>query len=88
MTGVSASIPVSIALVEAIAGTGSATALAREIGLTDWSVSHSSDDFRLNARHILTAAGNGLAFWGHEEIAVPVENGADREFKQRFSYHR
>jgi transcriptional regulator GlxA family with amidase domain len=44
--GISASLPVSIALVEAIAGTQKANELAAELGVTDWSATHNSDAFQ------------------------------------------
>lgn len=46
--GVSAAIPVSIALVEAIAGHARAAALAGRLGVTDWSAKHDSDAFHLH----------------------------------------
>jgi len=76
-TGVTASIPVSLALVEAIAGGERAEAVARDLGATDWSAAHRSDDFRLGARAVATAAGNLLAFWSHEEVGIPIDPGVD-----------
>ncbi len=35
-TGISASMPMSLTLIEAIAGSGKAHAVGREIGLPDW----------------------------------------------------
>ena len=76
-TGVTASIPVSLALVEAIAGGERAEAVARDLGAPDWSTAHRSDDFRLGARAVATAAGNLLAFWSHEEVGIPIDSGVD-----------
>ena len=76
-TGAAASIPVSLALVEAIGGRERALAVATALGVADWSPAHRSDDFQLNARHIFTAARNVLAFWSHEKIAVPISPGSD-----------
>jgi len=76
-TGASASIPVSLALVEAIGGRERALAVAKSLGVADWSPAHRSDDFQLNARHTFTAARNWLAFWSHEKIGVPVSPGSD-----------
>ena len=76
-TGAAASIPVSLALVEAIGGLERALAVAKSLGVADWSPAHRSDDFYLNARHIFTAARNLLAFWSHEKIGVPVSPGSD-----------
>jgi transcriptional regulator GlxA family with amidase domain len=65
-TGVTASIPASLALVEAIAGRDRATEVARELGAGYWSAAHNSNDFALNYRYVLTAAHNELSFWSHE----------------------
>jgi transcriptional regulator GlxA family with amidase domain len=76
-TGVSASIPVSLALVEAIAGRVHAETVAKTLGVDNWSPAHHSDGFRLSARHVFTAAGNWLSFWAHENVGVPVMQGTD-----------
>jgi putative intracellular protease/amidase len=66
-TGVTASIPVSLALVEAIAGQALATALARSLGVRRWDAGHRSTDFKLDAHHAWTAAGNhGVASLNQE----------------------
>lgn len=44
--GISASLPVSIALVQAMAGKEKARALADTLGVNDWSSKHSSDAFQ------------------------------------------
>jgi hypothetical protein len=44
--GVSASMPTSIALVEAIAGPAKAAEVARDVGITSWSSKHNSDAFK------------------------------------------
>lgn len=76
-TGVTASIPVSLALVEAIAGRDRATEVASELGARDWSAAHDSNDFALNYGYVLTAADNELSFWSHEKVGVPVSTGVD-----------
>lgn len=76
-TGVSASIPVSLALVEAIAGTDSALALATRLGVADFNASHDSTAFRLGPRLLMTAARNWTVFWSHEKIVLPVSDGVD-----------
>lgn len=74
-TGVTASIPVSLALVEAIGGYERALSVARAIGATDWNAAHRSGDFKLRALHMYVAATNWVSFWSHEEIGVPISNG-------------
>jgi putative intracellular protease/amidase len=74
-TGVTASIPISLALVEAIAGTSRSLAVAHAMGATDWSPAHNSDNFKLKTSDMFTVAGNWLSFWSHEKIGVPISNG-------------
>ncbi|CAO3359837.1 hypothetical protein [Azospirillum melinis] len=76
-TGVTASIPVSIALVEAIAGRERAAEVAQHLGIKDWGASHRGEDFSLTLSSISTAAINWLAFWRHEDIEIPVAHGTD-----------
>jgi putative intracellular protease/amidase len=76
-SGVSASIPISIALVEAIAGRARAEALGKRLGATDWSPRHNSEQFRLTPRAFLTALANKAMFWRHEELGIAVAPGVD-----------
>ncbi|MDH6230481.1 putative intracellular protease/amidase [Mesorhizobium soli] len=76
-TGVTASIPASLALVEAIAGRAKASAAAAQLGVADWTAVHDSGPFRLTAGRIWQIGSNFLAFWGHETLQVPVEAGFD-----------
>ncbi|WP_395452559.1 DJ-1/PfpI family protein [Azospirillum melinis] len=76
-TGVTASIPVSLALVEAIAGRERAVAVAQYLGIKDWGASHRGEDFTLTLSNVVTAATNWLAFWLHEDIEIPVTHGMD-----------
>ena len=75
-TGVSAAMPVSIALVEAIAGRERAVALARDLGVDDWGTNHDSAAYRLG-NSFLTGVRNTLAAWGVEELGIPVSNGVN-----------
>ncbi|MGR2739713.1 DJ-1/PfpI family protein [Billgrantia sp. Q4P2] len=76
-TGVSASIPVSLALVEAVAGAAQADRLALDLGMPDFGVSHDSDAFGLSFEMMLTIARNAMTFWNHERLELPVEDGVD-----------
>lgn len=76
-TGVSASIPVSLALVEAIAGRQRASTVASSLGIGDWSDNHRSAAFKLDRRHFWTAASNWLAFWSHQQLDIPIADGVD-----------
>jgi len=74
-TGVTASIPVSLALVEAISGTKRANEVGQALGIDDWGVKHQSDEFKLSAKHLWVAASNWLAFWSKEKIGIPIAEG-------------
>lgn len=76
-TGVSASLPVSLAIVEALAGPARARAVAHALGLGSWQPAHRSERFGLNLAHVGTLAANTALFWRHERIELPVADGAD-----------
>ena len=76
-TGVTASLPVSLALVEEIAGRERAVALAHELGVSSWNASHDSARYELDRGQVTTAAINLLAFWRWERIGVPIAPGVD-----------
>jgi hypothetical protein len=76
-TGITASVPTMLALVEAIAGRERAQALAGELGVDSWSPAHDSTPFHLNARRRWNFLLNKLAFWRHEQWGVDVRNGSD-----------
>lgn len=76
-TGVSASIPVSLALVEAIAGRKRATEVAASLGIDDWSAAHNSEPYGVSARHVFTLVRNRAIFWRRDAIGIEVEPGVD-----------
>lgn len=76
-TGVTASIPVSIALVESIGGKEKAREIAKEFGVNDWGTSHQTSNFKLENVHYWTAAKNFLSFWSHENVGIKVSSGID-----------
>jgi transcriptional regulator GlxA family with amidase domain len=76
-TGVSASIPVSLAIVEAIAGRESAAELADELGVARWDAGHASALFVLDRPTAATAASNLLSVWSWETVALPLRDGVD-----------
>jgi transcriptional regulator GlxA family with amidase domain len=67
-TGISASMPMALTLIEAIAGRDKAKAVARDLGLTSWDAGHASDAFSFTRPFALTAIGNAVAFWRHEQL--------------------
>lgn len=76
-TGVTASIPVSLALIEAIAGFKKAREMAIELGVSDWSPRHNTEEFRLGWKQYVTAAKNLIFFWNYESIGIPMYEGID-----------
>lgn len=76
-TGITASIPAILALVEAMAGRDTARATADSLGAEDWDAAYDSKPFRLTANRVLRIVGNTVAFWGHDTIEIPVEDGFD-----------
>lgn len=76
-TGISASIPFSLALVEAIGGREAASRLAAQLGVASWSAEHDSASFRLSGAAIWTAVRNGAAVWNHDRIGISATDGID-----------
>jgi putative intracellular protease/amidase len=76
-TGITASMPMSLTLIEAIAGRDKARAVGRDIGLADWDARHGSDEFRFTRPFALTAIGNTAAFWTHERLGIELKEGVD-----------
>ncbi|PJZ64977.1 transcriptional regulator [Leptospira wolffii] len=76
-TGVTASIPVSLALVEAVAGKEKALSVASKFGASGWDRNHKSEDFHLGPDSIWTVVKNTLLIWSHKEIPIIVSENAD-----------
>ncbi|HMM91282.1 DJ-1/PfpI family protein [Bradyrhizobium sp.] len=76
-TGISASMPISLTLIEAIAGRDKARAVGRDIGLPDWDARHESDEFTFTRPFALTAIGNTAAFWARERLGIELKDGVD-----------
>lgn len=76
-TGVSASIPMSLTLVEAIAGQAKAQQIADDLGVETWDARHRSNAFKLTRNFALSAAGNTLAFWNHEKLGLSLQPATD-----------
>ena len=79
--GISAAMPTSLALVEAIAGHARAAAVARELGVADWGTQHDSDAFhpQLGVNLGAFAATNYTNHWFHQiqRVGIPVAAGID-----------
>ena len=75
--GVSASIPASLALVEAIAGRDLALGTAQRLGISAWGTAHDTSAFAFTLGRVSMAATNWLAWWGHETVEIPVKDSFD-----------
>jgi putative intracellular protease/amidase len=76
-TGVTASIPMSLALVEAIGGRATAQATAKQFGVREWSAAHRTADFELRRGDIPFVIGTMAAVWNHETVEAPITDGVD-----------
>lgn len=76
-TGVSASLPLSLKLVEAIAGEAAAGKLANDLGVTDFAQDHISQKFEISADHVLQGALNAASIAEHEDLGLPIKDGMD-----------
>ncbi|MFB6421155.1 MULTISPECIES: DJ-1/PfpI family protein [Bradyrhizobium] len=76
-TGITASMPMALTLVEAIAGRAKAEAVAQEIGLSQWDARHRSEAFQFTRPFALTAIAGTLAFWNREQLGIALTSGID-----------
>lgn len=76
-SGVSASVPATLALLEILAGMDTARATARGLGLEGWTDAHDSGRFALDLATIGVAASNRLGVWRHELVVAEVRDGFD-----------
>lgn len=76
-TGITASMPMSLTLIEAIAGRDKAEAVARDLGVSDWDSRHVSDAFKFTRPFALTVMGNALALWDREQLGIQLVPGVD-----------
>jgi putative intracellular protease/amidase len=76
-TGITASMPMSLTLIEAIAGRDKAEAVSRDLGLAQWDARHDSAAFQFTRPFALTAIGNTLAFWNREQLGIELTPGVD-----------
>jgi putative intracellular protease/amidase len=76
-TGISASMPAALTLIEAIAGREKAAAVAQELGRGRWGARHNSEVYKFTREFALTAMQNKLVFWSHEDLGLELTPGAD-----------
>jgi putative intracellular protease/amidase len=78
--GISAAIPISLALVESIAGHERAARVGAEFGVSTWSPTHNSDAFHLRTGNLGPFVKvNATNKWlhGKERIGMPLQPGMD-----------
>jgi putative intracellular protease/amidase len=76
-TGITASMPMMLTLIEAIAGRAKAEAVASDLGLAGWNARHASSAFKLTRPFATTVLANRMAFWNREEFGIRLEPGMD-----------
>ena len=76
-TGITASMPMMLTLIEAIAGREKAEAVGRDLGLPQWDARHDSAAFRFTRPFALTAMGNMATFWNRERFGIELTPGVD-----------
>jgi putative intracellular protease/amidase len=76
-TGITAAMPMSLTLIEAIAGREKAEAVARDLGIDHWDARHASDIFKFTLPFALTVMGNTAAIWNREQLGIEVSQGVD-----------
>ncbi|MDQ0568928.1 putative intracellular protease/amidase [Variovorax paradoxus] len=76
-TGITASVPTMLAMVEAIGGPEKAEALGTELGVASWSPEHDSTPFYLDTGRRVDFLLNKAAFWRNERRTIQVQHGSD-----------
>lgn len=76
-TGISASMPMMLTLIEAMAGRAKARAVARDLGVDRWDARHASSAFRFTRPFATTVLANRVAFWNREELGISLVQGMD-----------
>ena len=76
-TGITASMPFALTLIEAIAGHQKASETAAAIGITQWDARHDSKAFVFSRDFATTVMANTLAFWQRETFTFRLEPGFD-----------
>jgi hypothetical protein len=76
-TGITASMPLALTLIEAIAGSAKARAVAADLGIDRWDVRHDSGQFKFTRSFAWTVLTNRLAFWRQERIGLALRPGLD-----------
>lgn len=76
-TGITASMPMMLTLIEAVASRPKAEAVARSLGVEAWGPRHASGAFMLTRPFAQTVLANRLAFWNRETLGIPLKQRSD-----------
>jgi putative intracellular protease/amidase len=76
-TGISASMPMMLTLIESIAGRQRAEKIAAELGLAQWDARHDSSAFKFTRPFAATVLSNTLAFWNRDQLGIELQPGID-----------
>ena len=70
-------MPISLTIIEAIAGRAKAEQVARQLGVASWDARHASRAFQFTRPFALTVMRNALAFWNRQQVGVELTPGID-----------
>ena len=76
-TGITASMPMMLTLVEAIGGRERAEAVARDLGVNYWGAQHASGAFKLTRPFVTTVLANTMAFWRRDAFSISLRPNMD-----------
>ena len=76
-TGITASIPMMLTLIEAIAGSDQARQAGERLGVAQWHAGHDSQAFQLTRPFALTVMKNTMAFWRKEQFTLQLQPGVN-----------
>lgn len=76
-TGISASMPLMLTLIEAIGGRAAAEKVAADLGVGRWGAGHASGAFQLTRPFVTTVLLNRLPFWKRETFGIELRTGMD-----------
>ncbi len=76
-TGITASIPMMLTLIAAIAGQQKAGEVAQGLGIVQWDARHDSNAFKLTRPFAMTVMSNSAMFWRRDRLGIEVQPGAD-----------
>lgn len=76
-TGITASMPSMLTLIEAIAGREKAEPVGRDLGLASWDIRHASEAFKFTRPFATTVLGNTMALWNREKRGIELQPGMD-----------